>query len=110
MKLDIIKKEDARNNMYKPNGVYFTVDGVQLKLDIVYIKTNENKFNAFYDGPYYKNVKNYINKNYNINWNDFCTYFMYKLYKYSRGINLDFEYIQITDDIIKEMEEAKCLI
>lgn len=125
MNLKIIKKEYARNEKYKTNTVYFEIDDLPMELHIIYlslggseklIKSEDKiylseeptrRFNAFLDDKLYEQCEQLITGRYsNINFEDFKKYFMYKLYKYSRGVGLDKECLDITPEIIKRIEEA----
>lgn len=106
MILKINSKQYQRNDKEKTNIVYFSVDDIGLKFNIVYLVMNGKRFNAFLDDSLYSNVKKVFTEKYpNINFEDFKKYFMYKLYKYSKGVGLDKECLDITPEIIKTMEE-----
>lgn len=106
MNLKIKSKQYQRNDKEKTNIVYFSVDDIDLKFNIVYLVMNGKRFNAFLDDSLYSNVKKVFTEKYpNINFKDFKKYFMYKLYKYSKGVGLDKECLDITPEIIKTMEE-----
>lgn len=107
MILKINSKQYQRNDKEKTNIVYFSVDDIDLKFNIVYLVMNGKRFNAFLDDSLYSNVKKVFTEKYpNINFEDFKKYFMYKLYKYSKGVGLDKECLNITPEIIKNIEEA----
>lgn len=112
MKLIIESKQYPRNDKYNKNKVKFTVDGYELYINIIYLEmtfeaNHLRRFNAFLDDSLYSNVKKVFTEKYpNINFEDFKKYFMYKLYKYSKGVGLDKECLNITPEIIKNIEEA----
>lgn len=106
MNLKINSKQYQRNDKDRTNIVYFSIDNIDLKFNIVYLVMNGKRFNAFLDDSLYSNVKKVFTEKYpNINFEDFKKYFMYKLYKYSKGVGLDKECLDITPEIIKTMEE-----
>lgn len=106
MNLKIKSKQYQRNDKEKTNIVYFSVDDIDLKFNIVYLVMNGKRFNTFLDDSLYSNVKKVFTEKYpDINFEDFKKYFMYKLYKYSKGVGLDKECLDITPEIIKTMEE-----
>lgn len=107
MIVKIIKKQYPRNDRYNTNTVYFKVDDLDLKIDIVYLEMNNKRFNAFLDNSKYANVEKVITTKYtNINFENFKKYFMYKLYKYSKGIGLDKAGLNITPEEIKLIEST----
>ena len=112
MNLKIINKQYPRNDRYNKNKVKFTVDGYELYINIIYLQmafevNNKKRFNAFLDDKLYEQCKQFITGRYpNINFEDFKKYFMYKLYKYSRGVGLDKDCLDVTPEIIKKIEEA----
>lgn len=123
MNLKVIKKQYPRNDRYNTNTVYFEIDNVPFELHIIYLSLGGNekfiksgdgiylgiepkrRLNAFVVDYLYEEVKEFVTSKYNIEWNKFTNYFMYKLYKYSRGVGLDKDQLNITTEIIKEIEE-----
>lgn len=84
--IKIIGKERPGNKTDRgSNRVYFTLNGDELSLDIVYLENLQ--INAFLDSPSLKNVERYCKRN-NIDFDYFKSLFQYLLYKYSKGINL----------------------
>lgn len=112
MDLKIINKQYPRNDKYNKNKVKFTVDGYELYINIIYLEmtfeaNHLRRFNAFLDDKLYEQCEQFITGRYpNMDFEDFKKYFMYKLYKYSRGVGLDKECLDITPEIIKRIEEA----
>lgn len=107
MNLKINSKQYQRNDKDRTNIVYFSLDNIDLKFNIVYLVMNGKRFNAFLDDSLYSNVEKVFTEKYpNITFEDFKKYFMYKLYKYSKGVGLDKECLNITPEIIKNIEEA----
>lgn len=108
MNLEIIGKRINKNVSNETNTVYFKMDGIKKQVDIVYltmiISGQVKKFNAFLDNKYIQDLEQYVIDHYDCDINEFKKYFMYKLYKYSRGVNLMFDCIGITDDIINNIE------
>lgn len=67
------------------NRIYFTLNGDELSLDIIYLENLQ--INAFIECPTLKNVESYCKKH-DIDFEMFKSLFQYMLYKYSRGIGL----------------------
>lgn len=127
MELKITGKQYARNEKYKTNTVYFEIDNSPLELHIIYlslggkeklVKSGEGiylgiepkrRLNAFLVDYLYEKVKEFVTSKYDIEWDEFTNYFMYKLYKYSRGVGLDKDQLNITQDIIDKIEKIKSI-
>lgn len=113
MNLVIKSKERNKNDRRNKNLVTFEIDGIEKKINIIYLtihhkieqyKCENARFNAFLCDDLYEDVEKYVLNKYNCTWKEFGDYFMYKLYKYSRGINLSKECINNDDQFIKRME------
>ena len=98
--IKIKNKEYPGNKRYgQTNKVYFTLNGDDLCLDIIYIE--DLHINAFIDCPSLENVERYC-KNHNIDFEMFKSIFQYMLYKYSRGVGLN-----EVKDPIKELRKEE---
>lgn len=104
MKIKILNKEKTGNITHKSNVVTFLIDDKKFQLEIIYLIIGEEKFNAFIMCDKYDTVKNYIENNYKCEWKEFQDYFLYVLYKYSRGVNLTKDRIVNDVDFIHKME------
>lgn len=124
MELKIIEKQYARNERYKTNRVKFEVNNCPLYINILYLDltptektvvvndsifagtTPKRRFNAFICDKLYEQCEQFIKNNFKVDWELFKKYFMYKLYKYSRGVGLDKSELNITPEEIKLVEST----
>lgn len=104
MKVKIIEKEYPRNERYRTNRVKFEVNDYLLSINIIYMNFKDRRFNAFTCDKLYEQCQKYITDNFELDWELFKKYFMYKLYKYSKGIGLDKSELNISSDEIKLVE------
>lgn len=105
MKLKILEKQYKGNCDHKTNIITFKINDKEFDIDIVYLDLGENnKFNCFVESSLYNTLYNYVCNNFNITWGEFQDYFLYKLYKYSKGRNLTKSKINMNSKFIKKME------
>lgn len=104
MKVKILEKRYPRNEKYKTNTIKFEIDDWSLNIHIIYLNIKDKRFNAFVCDKLYEQCEQFIINNYNLDWELFKKYFMYKLYKYSKGIGLDKSELNISSDEIKLVE------
>lgn len=84
--IKIIGKERPGNRTDRgSNRVYFTLNGDELSIDIIYLENLQT--NVFLACPTYENVEKHCKKK-GIDFELFKSLFLYMLYKYSRGIGL----------------------
>lgn len=105
MKIQILGKYYKGNCDHKTNIITFKLNDKEFDIDIVYLDLGENnKFNCFIESSLYNILYSYVCNNFNITWREFQDYFLYKLYKYSRGRNLTEAKINMNTEFIKKME------
>ena len=86
MKIKILRKKYPCNKAKSPNKVWFEVDGKLLTMDIYYIPSE--KANYFIESSDNMELKKYIIKHYDIEWNTFLGAFLHELRIYSHYRNL----------------------
>lgn len=91
MNIKILSKQYPGNKKYSSNNIKFTLDNgcYTGQIEILYIDSQQR--NVFIEGEGLIKLKQYVESAYDISWKDFSDYFLYKLYKYSRGIGLQEE-------------------
>lgn len=91
MDLKILGKRVNKNLSNEVNEVYIELDGEKYSIPIIYIE--KLKLNAFIQREHttdYDKMLKYVTSHYpNLSEKDIKDYFIYKLYKYSRGVNLN---------------------
>lgn len=94
MNLKILTKYYKCNHFW--NRVYFEVDNVKFEIDICYIY--KDRKNIIICDHKFLLLKDYITKHYECDFEDFRKFFLYKLYKYSRGVNLNpIDFVDLSD-------------
>lgn len=102
MDIKILNKQIHRNVEGIKNNITFTVDGVKFKIPIIYINIQNRKMNVFTDCRELDLLVDYISQNYDCDIQDFKKFLLYKLYEYSKGVNLDKpDIVNLTDVKIK---------